>query len=408
MKEHPMIHLNLDKEKRYLLACSFGPDSMALFHLLVKNKYNFACAIVNYHLRDESDSEVINLKKYAAEYNIEVYSFDVKEKITKNVEATCREIRYKFFKEVCAQFHFDALLVAHHQDDLIETYLMQKERQNNPIFFGISKETKIYGVTVIRPVITFKKSDLLKICEENNVPYSIDKTNFDISIMRNRIRHNVVSKMLDREREEIINEINLENEKLSQMFSSLNINKLCEVNYVLSLDFTTQCYALNYLVKNINPTFSLSKKNVGQIIKILRSNKPNGQFVIYKGLYLFKEYDLFEFGVNKVEQKEFKYTVLCPCILSTPYFYLNFKQDTSDRNVDFDDYPLTIRNVKKKDFIMINGYKAEAQRLLIDWKVPFRKRMYWPVILNKNGEVIYIPRYRKDFQMSEKLSFYVK
>lgn len=403
-----MIHLNLDKEKRYLLACSFGPDSMALFHLLVKNKYNFACAIVNYHLRDESDSEVINLKKYAAKYNVEVYSFDVKEKISKNVEATCREIRYNFFKEVCVQFHFDALLVAHHQDDLIETYLMQKERQNNPIFFGISKETKIYGVTVIRPVITFKKSDLLKICEENNVPYSIDKTNFDISIMRNRIRHNVVSKMLDREREEIINEINSENEKLSQMFSSLNINKLCEVNYVLSLDFTTQCYALNYLVKNINPTFSLSKKNVGQIIKILRSNKPNGQFVIYKGLYLFKEYDLFEFGVNKVEQKEFKYIVLCPCILSTPYFYLNFKQDTSDRNVDFDDYPLTIRNVKKKDFIMINGYKAEAQRLLIDWKVPFRKRMYWPVILNKNGEVIYIPRYRKDFQMSEKLSFYVK
>lgn len=403
-----MIDLNLDKEKRYLLACSFGPDSMALFHLLVKNKYNFACAIVNYHLRDESDSEVINLKKYAAKYNIEVYSFDVKEKIAKNVEATCREIRYKFFKEICTQFHFDALLVAHHQDDLIETYLMQKERQNNPIFFGISKETKIYGVTVIRPVITFKKSDLLKICEENDVPYSIDKTNFDISIMRNRIRHNVVSKMLDREREEIIMEINTENEKLSQMFSSLNINKLCEVNYVLSLDFTTQCYALNYLVKNINPTFSLSKKNVGQIIKILRSNKPNGQFVIYKGLYLFKEYDLFEFGVNKVEQKEFKYTVLCPCILSTPYFYLNFKQDTSDRNVDFDDYPLTIRNVKKKDFIMINGYKAEAQRLLIDWKVPFRKRMYWPVILNKNGEVIYIPRYRKDFQMSEKLSFYVK
>ena len=403
-----MIHLNLDKEKRYLLACSFGPDSMALFHLLVKNKYNFACAIVNYHLRDESDSEVINLKKYAAKYNIEVYSFDVKEKITKNVEATCREIRYKFFKEVCTQFHFDALLVAHHQDDLIETYLMQKERQNNPIFFGISKETKIYGVTVIRPVINLKKSDLLKICEENDVPYSIDKTNFDISIMRNRIRHNVVSKMLDREREEIIKEIDSENEKLSQMFSNLNINKLCEVNYVLSLDFTTQCYALNYLVKNINPTFSLSKKNVGQIIKILRSNKPNGQFVVYKGLYLFKEYDLFEFGVNKVEQKEFKYTVLCPCILSTPYFYLNFKQDTTDRNVDFDDYPLTIRNVKKKDFIMINGYKAEAQRLLIDWKVPFRKRMYWPVILNKNGEVIYIPRYRKDFQMSEKLSFYVK
>ena len=82
--------------------------------------------------------------------------------------------------------------------------------------------------------------------------------------------------------------------------------------------------------------------------------------------------------------------------------------DTSDRNIDFDDYPLTIRNIKKSDFVIINGYKAKAQRLLIDWKVPFRKRMVWPVILNKNGEVIYIPRYRKDFKMSDELSFYVK
>ena len=82
--------------------------------------------------------------------------------------------------------------------------------------------------------------------------------------------------------------------------------------------------------------------------------------------------------------------------------------DTSDRNVDFDDYPLTIRNIKKNDFIHVNGYKSKAQRLLIDWKVPFRKRMIWPVILNKNNQVIYIPRYRKDFKKTDKLSFYVK
>ena len=399
---------NLDKSKKYLLACSFGPDSMALFHLLTKNKYHFACAIVNYHLREESDSEVMGLLKYAKEFNVKVYVYDVKEKIEKNVEATCREIRYKFFKDLCVQFGYDATLIAHHQDDLIETYLMQKERQNNPIFYGISAETMIYGVNVIRPLLDYKKSELQNICDENNVPYSIDKTNFDISIMRNKIRHNVVSKMLERDREQILNEINEANSKLNEMFNSIDIHRLCEVEYVLKLDFTSQCYALNYLVKNINPSFSLSKKNVGQIIKILKSPKPNGQFVVFKGLYLFKEYDLFEFGVNKAEPREFKYSLLCPGILDTPFFHLNFKMDTSDRNIDFDDYPLTIRNIKKSDFVIINGYKAKAQRLLIDWKVPFRKRMVWPVILNKNGEVIYIPRYRKDFKMSDELSFYVK
>lgn len=403
-----MIKLNLDKNKRYLLACSFGPDSMALFHLLRVNKYNFGCAIVNYHLREESDSEVLELKKYASEFNIPVYILDVKEKIDKNIEATCREIRYKFFKDLCIHSDFDELLVAQHQDDLIETYLMQKERQNNPIFYGISEKTIIYGVTVIRPLLDFKKSELKKICDENNVPYAIDKTNFDISFLRNKIRHNVVFRLRESEREEVLKTIEEENAKLADLLKAIDINKLSIVDYVLSLDFTSQCYALNYLVKNIDNSLNLSKKNVGQIIKILKSTKPNGQFAIYKGLYLFKEYEFFEFGVNKVEPKEYKYVLMCPGILDTPYFHLNFNMDTSDRNVDFDDYPLTIRNIKKSDFIYINGYKSKAQRLLIDWKVPFRKRMIWPVILNKNDQVIYIPRFRKDFKKSDELSFYVK
>ena len=56
-----MIEIDLDKSKKYLLACSSGPDSMALFYLLVKNGYDFACAIVNYHIRKESDEEVASL-----------------------------------------------------------------------------------------------------------------------------------------------------------------------------------------------------------------------------------------------------------------------------------------------------------------------------------------------------------
>jgi len=196
-----MTSLNLEKNKKYLLACSFGPDSMALFHLLVRNKYNFACAIVNYHLREESNSEVFELKKYASKYNVPVYVFDAKEKIEKNIEATCREIRYKFFKDLCNKYDFDEVLVAQHQDDMIETYLMQKERQNNPIYYGISKKTIIYGVNVIRPLLDFKKSELEKICNENDVPYAIDITNFNISFLRNKIRHNVVSRLKESERD---------------------------------------------------------------------------------------------------------------------------------------------------------------------------------------------------------------
>ena len=59
--------LNLDHSKKYLLACSFGPDSMALFSLLLEYGFNFDVAHVNYHLRKESDAEENGLKSFCDE-----------------------------------------------------------------------------------------------------------------------------------------------------------------------------------------------------------------------------------------------------------------------------------------------------------------------------------------------------
>ena len=92
-----MNELNLDKNSKYLLACSFGPDSMALFYMLVTQGYHFDCAIVNYHLREESDSEVKDLEEYAAQHGVKVYVYEYEGKLERNIESRCREIRYSFF-----------------------------------------------------------------------------------------------------------------------------------------------------------------------------------------------------------------------------------------------------------------------------------------------------------------------
>ena len=57
LKRLKITMLNLDKDKKYLLACSYGPDSMALFYLLLEIGFKFDVAHVNYHLRKESDVE---------------------------------------------------------------------------------------------------------------------------------------------------------------------------------------------------------------------------------------------------------------------------------------------------------------------------------------------------------------
>jgi tRNA(Ile)-lysidine synthase len=62
--------LNLDHNANYLLACSFGPDSMALFNMLLTEKYNFSVAFVNYKTRSNSDYEEEELEKICLKNNI--------------------------------------------------------------------------------------------------------------------------------------------------------------------------------------------------------------------------------------------------------------------------------------------------------------------------------------------------
>ena len=403
-----MNHLNLKKDRKYLLACSFGPDSMALFHLLRIDGYNFECAIVNYHLREESNSEVEGLVKYASNFGIKVHILYVKKKISKNIESECRKIRYDFFKELSDKYQYDATLVAHHQDDVIETFLLQKQRQNCPIYFGIKEKTVINNVTIIRPILAYTKAQLISICNNNNVPYSVDKTNFDVSIKRNKIRHEIVSKMSQSERNQIIDEIGEENSKLNKLFSSLKNTDLNSVEQYLKLNDLEKEYALHLLLEKEGLYIPLSTSVVGQITNVLKSSKSNGEFKIKKDLYVYKEYGRFSLNNKKTDTVSYKYVLNEPRKLETEYFKLDFTKGAENRNIHLEDYPLTIRNIDLNDSIVINGYKVKANRLLIDWKVPYRIRLIWPVILNNKNEVIYIPRYQQKFKVTEDLNFYVK
>ena len=383
---------------------------MALFYLLNSQGYKFDCAIVNYHLREESDKEVADLLEYAKKFNVKVYVFDVKHVPTKNIEAECRKIRYQFFKELTDKNVYAATLVAHHLDDLIETYIMQKQRQNCPIYYGIKENTVISGVNIIRPLLSYSKNQLLSICSKNNVPFSIDKTNFDQSINRNRIRYQIVLKFRDQQKAKIVDEINEENRKLKEMLDFLHNADLNNVQMMLSLNEIEQRYALNILLENFNQEAKFSKDNVGQIISILKSSQPNGVYHIKKDIYLIKEYDNFHFslGLKNTQNALYNFVIDKPSKLDTPYFYLDFSIDASNRNVTVNDYPLTIRNIKSDDVVYISGYQVKARRLLIDWKVPHQLRLTWPVILNKDNKIIYVPRYRSDFKIPQNCNFYVK
>ena len=399
--------LNLDKNQKYLLACSHGPDSMALFYMLKEEGYNFAVAHVNYHLREESNLEQEQLEAYCAKNNVQLYVKDVDEVLgNNNLEEKCRIIRYTFFKDLVNQYGFDAVLIAHNQDDLIETYLMQKRRQNLVQFFGIKEKPIIFDVKIIRPLLSYSKQELLMFCDLNKVEYSIDKTNLENTFLRNQIRHQIVERMNKFDRKKILREIDDENLRLnviSDKISKINSNKCEDYNRLTDDEFL---YAIVKRGRELKPDFTMSRNQGLEIRKIFQSDKANVS-VNVSDLTLVKSYDSFQF-IDQNKEVNFSYKIDSPCVLDTEYFYLDFTGDTSNRNVSKEDYPLTIRNAQPNDVYLIKGYEKQLRRLFIDWKVPVPLRKRWPVIINKNGTVIYVPRYQKDFKKENNCNFYVK
>ena len=399
--------LNLEKNKTYLLACSFGPDSMALFDMLLKEGYNFAVAHVNYHLRKESNDEEYQLRNYCLSNRVKIFVKNVDENLgDNNLEAKCRDIRYNFFVDVIKNNGFDTLLVAHQEDDLIETYLMQKKRTNLVNYYGIKEISYFSNIEIIRPLLNYKKKELLTYCNAFNVPYAIDKTNLEDRFLRNQIRHQVVEKLNSEERQNILKEISIENEKLSAIFETISKIKTNSVQEINRLNDTEFLYAIVMLGRRVKNDFAISKKQGEELRKILLSDKPNISLIV-DGLCFLKEYDTFSIKENE-NPCSYSYVLEAPGALDTPYFSLDFSNGASDRNIQLEDYPLTIRNAEPNDSYRIKNYDKELRRLFIDWKVPASLRKRWPVILNKDGNIVYVPRYQKDFVPKKGCNFYVK
>ena len=399
--------LNLDKSQKYLLACSHGPDSMALFFILKEEGYNFAVAHVNYHLREESDEEQKELEAYCKKNDIQLYVKEVNESLGgTNLEEQCRIIRYSFFKELVNEYHFYAVLIAHNQDDVIETYLMQKTRQNLVEFYGIKENPIIFDVKIIRPLLNYTKQELLMFCDFNKVEYSIDKTNLQDVFLRNKIRHQIVEKMTKEERTKILEEMALENEKLAKIQEKIYQIKTKTIEEYNRLTDDEFLYAIVSLGRKLKPGFTMSRAQGLEIRKIFKSSKANVSVDI-SGLKLVKSYDSFDL-VHNANEQQFIFEIKEPMVIDTDYFYLDFTGDTSNRNITIDDYPLTVRNAKSDDTYIISGYSKQLRRVFIDWKVPLTLRKRWPVIVNKNGKIIYVPRYQKDFKKEDNCNFYVK
>lgn len=181
---------HLCKKGTFLLGFSGGPDSTALFHLLLHYQIPFAAAHIDHCWRQESQLEAAELEEKCKKYSIPFHLRTLDPPTySKNLEDIGRQERLKFFRELCQNFHYHGVVLGHHANDQAETVLKRIfEGASLPCLRGLKPVHEIEGCTLFRPLLKVAKQEILRWIEEKKESIILDKTNEDARFLRGRLR----------------------------------------------------------------------------------------------------------------------------------------------------------------------------------------------------------------------------
>lgn len=185
----------LKERDKVIVGLSGGADSVALIDILSRLGYTCVAAHCNFKLRgQESDRDESLVTDFCRNRNIELHrtNFDTYAYAEQNhlsIEMAARELRYNWFDELCTKLDIAHLAIAHHQDDSVETVLL-----------NLIRGTGIRGLTgippkngkIVRPLLCLSRSEILNYITERALLYVTDSTNNETLFTRNKIRLEVI------------------------------------------------------------------------------------------------------------------------------------------------------------------------------------------------------------------------
>lgn len=402
-----------DKTEYSLVAVSGGSDSMALLDLLYNRGLNLVVCHVNYNVRESAIRDENIVRDYCLSRGIvlEVLKDFKYDKSEGNFENWARVKRYNFFKEMYQKYNCDYLYVGHNLDDLLETYFIQKERNGKCDFFGLKEEISIYEMKVKRVLLSYSKDELREYCENNNIKYGVDETNFDETYLRNNIRHNVIKNMSLEDKKKVVEEINLLNIRKEEEYKFIHgLLEGCKMeNNSINLDLFGAIDDINkvsvlyyFVIESVRERISISKKRIEDILLKIKSDKPNIVLGKFKDYILYKEYERL---VIKKEEKEFSYSIDGTRCELGDFIICDIGKKLERVVVDKEMLPLTLESY--------NGDNPLINRLFIEKKIPISKRKCWPIVKDKLGNVLLVLNIKKfynniDFNCENTIEFYIR
>jgi len=191
-------------DARYLIGISGGRDSVTLLHWLISVGYKklIVCHL-NHQLRGRSsDADARFVQKLAETYQTgfergaaNIGALAKKKKMS--IETAAREARYSFFAKAAKRHRCHTMFLAHHADDLVETFLLNLIRGAGLTgLAGMREVTSRHfdgvDLTIVRPLLSVWRTDIDKYVRERHLRFREDATNKTLAATRNRIRNRII------------------------------------------------------------------------------------------------------------------------------------------------------------------------------------------------------------------------
>lgn len=419
-------HRLIKQGDRLLLAVSGGRDSMLMAWLFLQTSYDFAVAHCNFHLRGEDanrDEELVrsfcskhDIQLHVVDFETEAYAHDKRI----SIQMAARELRYNWFQDLASEHNYDLIAIAQHHNDQIETFFVNLFRGTG--FRGLHG-IRAKKENIIRPLLFMTASEVIETLVDNNIPFRDDQSNFSTDYIRNEIRLDLIPKVKEINPEfEMVMQDNIERFQEEEAVFEWYLDKeraryfqqkgeWIYINKSILDDYQEQLAALYQLFR----PYGFSKAILQDLIN--QRTQQSGLIFESRGyeILLDRQQLILRYKRNRLEEVEcvlYKtsgevqrsdYTlewsvVIDPLIIGD--------KNVAYINADVLEFPLTIRKWRNGDafFPLGMGGRKKLSDFLINQKLNLFEKESVEVLVNKNGDIIWVLGYRLDdrYKVSER------
>ncbi|MNK30289.1 tRNA(Ile)-lysidine synthase [compost metagenome] len=418
-KDYISQHSLFNVKDKILLAVSGGKDSVLMAHLFKLSGFEFGITHCNFNLRGaESQRDEDFVVTLAKKMGVPCYVTHFKTKefaATRKVstQMAARTLRYEWFEELRAREQYEVIALAQHQDDAIETVLLNLTRGT-----GIAG---LHGILpkrdrLIRPLLFLSSAEIADLIAKQDIDFVEDSSNKSTNYARNKIRLNVIPHLkeinpnLDETFQHNIQRFADTELVLQQAVAKLKAEILKEEQgkFYLSIKKIKALNPQHLLLFELLRPFGFSESVIAELLQGLDKQSGTSFFSISHRIVIDRQELIIDSIADRdIENKNIiihshdqEVNFLGGKILITSSEDVHFEKSSKKAFVDTNKliFPLVLRSWQAGDKFKPMGMSRSKKLsdFFIDEKVPLSDKDLIPVLVNGNGELIWIAGWRQD------------